>query len=86
MRVVVSLQIRSRSAIVWLCQLTGKQILKLTNKDYNENGLSELLALYGSAYNVRLASLRLYFHDKDTKEVYIINYRVLGIVAARICF
>ena len=38
-----------RSAIVWLCQLTGKPILKLTNKDYNENGLSELLALYGSA-------------------------------------
>ena len=34
-----------RSAIVWLCQLTGKPILKLTNKDYNENGLSELLAL-----------------------------------------
>ena len=23
-----------RSAIVWLCQLTGKPILKLTNKDY----------------------------------------------------
>ena len=41
-----------RSAIVWLCQLTGKPILKLTNKDYNENGLSELLALFGSAYNV----------------------------------
>lgn len=43
-----------RSAIVWLCQLTGKPILKLTNKDYNENGLSELLALYGSAYNVNI--------------------------------
>ena len=42
------------SAIVWLCQLTGKPILKLTNKDYNENGLSELLALYGSAYNVNI--------------------------------
>ena len=43
-----------RSAIVWLCQLTGKPILKLTNKDYNETGLSELLALYGSAYNVNI--------------------------------
>ena len=43
-----------RSAIVWLCQLTGKPILKLTNKDYNQNGLSELLALYGSAYNVNI--------------------------------
>lgn len=28
--------------------------MKLTNKDYNENGLSELLALYGSAYNVNI--------------------------------
>jgi len=44
-----------RRAIVWLCQLTGKPILKLTNKDYSENGLGELLALYGSAYNVNIA-------------------------------
>ena len=43
-----------RSAIVWLCQTVKKPILKLTNKDYNENGLSELLALYGSAYNVNI--------------------------------
>ena len=43
-----------RRAIVWLCQLTGKPILKLTNKDYNENGLGELLALYGSAYEVNI--------------------------------
>lgn len=43
-----------RSAIVWLCLQTKKPILKLTNKDYNENGLSELLALYGSAYNVNI--------------------------------
>ncbi|MDD6892196.1 MAG: glucosamine-6-phosphate deaminase [Bacteroidales bacterium] len=43
-----------RSAIVWLCQTIKKPILKLTNKDYNEHGLSELLALYGSAYNVNI--------------------------------
>ncbi len=43
-----------RSALVWLCQTTGKPLLKLTNKDYNENGLSELLALYGSAYNANI--------------------------------
>ncbi len=43
-----------RSAIVWLCQRLQKPILKLTNKDYNENGLSELVALYGSAYNVNI--------------------------------
>ncbi|MDO4215183.1 MAG: glucosamine-6-phosphate deaminase, partial [Bacteroidales bacterium] len=43
-----------RSAIVWLCQELKKPVLKLTNKDYNEHGLSELLALYGSAYNVNI--------------------------------
>ncbi len=32
----------------------NKPLLKLTNKDYNENGLSELLALYGSAYNANI--------------------------------
>lgn len=44
----------TRSAIVWLCRETGKPILKLTDKDYNEHGLGELLALYGSAYNVNI--------------------------------
>ncbi len=43
-----------RRAIVWLCQETGKPILKLTNKDYNQYGLNELLALFGSAYNVNI--------------------------------
>lgn len=44
----------TRRAIVWLCQQTGKPILKLTNKDYNENGLSELITLHGSAYNCNI--------------------------------
>ena len=43
-----------RRAIVWLCNQTGKPILKLTNKDYNDYGLSELVALYDSAYNVNI--------------------------------
>lgn len=44
----------TRRAIVWLCKQTGKPILKLTNKDYNDNGLSELVALFGSAYAVNI--------------------------------
>ncbi len=44
----------TRAALVWLCGVTHKPILKLTNKDYNENGLSELLALYGSAYQCNI--------------------------------
>lgn len=43
-----------RRAIVWLCFTVDKPILKLTNKDYQENGLGELLAIYGSAYNVNI--------------------------------
>ena len=43
-----------RRAIVWLCNVVNKPILKLTNKDYNDNGLSELVTLYGSAYNVNI--------------------------------
>ena len=36
-----------RKAVVWLCQETGKPILKLTEKDYLNNGLSELLEKVG---------------------------------------
>ncbi|MFR9166129.1 MAG: glucosamine-6-phosphate deaminase [Dysgonomonas sp.] len=43
-----------RRAIVWLCFKVDKPILKLTNKDYQDNGLGELLSLYGSAYNVNI--------------------------------
>lgn len=43
-----------RRAIVWLCDQTQKPILKLTDKDYNDWGLGELVALYGSAYNVNI--------------------------------
>ena len=43
-----------RRAIVWLCHKTGKPILKLTDKDFQDAGLSELIALFGSAYNVNI--------------------------------
>lgn len=43
-----------RRAIAWLCEQTGKPILKLTNNDFNEHGLNELAAEFGSAYNVNI--------------------------------
>lgn len=43
-----------RRAIVWLCQRVNKPILKLTDKDYATNSLSELLVNYGSAYDVNI--------------------------------
>ena len=36
-----------RKAVVWLCEQTKKPILKLTQKDYLNNGLGELLEQYG---------------------------------------
>jgi len=41
-------------AIVWLCEKTGKSILKLTDEDYNQHGMSDLLALSGSAYDLNI--------------------------------
>ncbi len=43
-----------RRAIAWLCEQTGKPILKLTSSDYNEYGLNELAAQFGSAYEVNI--------------------------------
>ncbi|WP_394344423.1 glucosamine-6-phosphate deaminase [Aggregatimonas sangjinii] len=35
-------------AIVWLCTKTGKTILSLTDKDYNDNGMADLLMIHDS--------------------------------------
>lgn len=43
-----------RSAVVWLCQYIGKPILKLTNNDYQEHGMGDIVTEYGSAYNVNI--------------------------------
>ena len=51
-----------RRAIVWLCGEVDKPILKLTNEDYNNNGLSELVTLYGSAYNVNIKIFNEFQH------------------------
>ena len=43
-----------RKAVVWLCQTVGKPILKLTEKDYLENSLGELLETYGTFDKVNI--------------------------------
>lgn len=45
----------TRRAILWLSQLRQKPILKLTDDDYNEAGLQDLLRAQGSAYEANLA-------------------------------
>ncbi|MFC5048129.1 glucosamine-6-phosphate deaminase [Aquimarina hainanensis] len=41
-------------AVTWLSQEVKKPLLKLTDKDYNEHGMSGLLALEGSAYDLNI--------------------------------
>jgi len=41
-------------AVVWLSLKTGKPILKLTDDDYTENYLSDLLVEYDDAYNINI--------------------------------
>jgi glucosamine-6-phosphate deaminase len=41
-------------AVVWLCELLAKPILLLTDKDYNDNGMSGLLIEEGTAYNLNI--------------------------------
>ncbi len=43
-----------KKAVTHLALTLNKPILKLTNNDYNQNGLSDLLALYGQAYDINI--------------------------------
>jgi len=49
-------------AIVWLCQKSNKSILKLTDRDYNNNGMSDLLASGGSAYDLNINMFNVLQH------------------------
>jgi glucosamine-6-phosphate deaminase len=41
-------------AVIWLSQKQEKPILKLTNNDYSENGMSDLVTEFDKAYNINL--------------------------------
>ncbi|REH01538.1 glucosamine-6-phosphate deaminase [Flavobacterium aquicola] len=41
-------------AVAWLSELTKKPFLKLTDKDYNEHGMSSLLTDEGTAYDLNI--------------------------------
>ena len=49
-----------RKAVIWLARTVNKPILKLTDEDYNEHGLQDLLAQLGggSAYDINLDVFR----------------------------
>jgi glucosamine-6-phosphate deaminase len=43
-----------KKAVTYLSTSLKKPILKLTDKDYNDNGMSDLLAQYGAAYEINI--------------------------------
>jgi glucosamine-6-phosphate deaminase len=43
-----------KRALIWLSKKEEKPILKLTTRDYAENGMSDLVTEYDSAYNINL--------------------------------
>lgn len=47
-----------RKAVIWLARKLGKPILKLTDEDYNEEGLQDLLADHGTAYEINIDVFR----------------------------
>ncbi len=47
-----------RKAVIWLAERCGKPILKLTDENYNEHGLQELLAAHGPAYDINIEIFR----------------------------
>src|SRR5438034_2302349 len=44
----------TRKAAIWLSEQVGKPLLKLTDEDYNEHGLQELIASRGGAYDINI--------------------------------
>lgn len=43
-----------RKAVVWLSLKLGKPILKLTDEDYRENGMNDILIEIGTAYQINI--------------------------------
>ncbi|HLR31777.1 MAG TPA: glucosamine-6-phosphate deaminase [Fodinibius sp.] len=44
----------TRRAVVWLCETVDKPVLKLTDEDYNEHGMGDLLTQHGPAYDINI--------------------------------
>ena len=43
-----------RKSVFWLCKKIDKPILKLTDRDYNDNGMSDLVTVHGPASKINI--------------------------------
>ncbi|GLR15849.1 glucosamine-6-phosphate deaminase [Portibacter lacus] len=47
-------EVEIKRAVCWLGQKLKKPILKLTNRDYADNGMADLITTYDTAYNINI--------------------------------
>jgi len=52
-----------RKAVIWLSLKVEKPILKLTNRDYNDHGMGDIITEFDSAYNI---NIKLFNHLQHT--------------------
>ena len=58
-------EVLKKKAVVWLSEKLSKSILKLTDRDYNDNGMSGLIIEEGSSYDLNIKifnSLQKYYY------------------------
>lgn len=51
-------EVLERQAVIWLARKLAKPILKLTDEDYADSGLADLIRLRGGAYHANLDAFR----------------------------
>jgi glucosamine-6-phosphate deaminase len=44
-----------KKAVIWLAKTLNKPILKLTENDYNNNGMAQLATQLGPVYNINIS-------------------------------
>ena len=52
-----------RKAVIWLSLRIKKPILKLTNRDYNDHGMGDIITEFDTAYNI---NIRIFNHLQHT--------------------
>ena len=43
-----------KKAVIWLCTHLDKPVLKLTNRDYSDNGMGDIITEFDTAYNINI--------------------------------
>lgn len=52
----------TKKAVIWLAMKLGKALLKLTDRDYMDNGMADLILDQDSAYNINIRVFKMLQH------------------------